>query len=269
MVLLCCPVIAQYNTQSNVTPIDATIILADSVASYDQDGRVAVILSNPDPKPVKGLMIEIKSDAKWVSVQAGKTFTDLRPLKEVEAGKWLLVGQAGKYLGLIVESDPDGPPVLQFIELHLGEIQPEPDPVPDDPGDFESLTAMDRASMLAMAEPRVSDALHRAYLKVSTDPNLKIGDASGLRQATLLELRGVTRPWHLEFSKWDTEANRLGFTDVVRYRAALAAIAEGLKTQTVNQVIQPANRVIQQPGTICIDGVCYPINQVPQRIFRR
>jgi hypothetical protein len=161
--MLCGACFAQYNTQADVTPIDAKIIMADSVVSYDVDGRVAVILENPDTKPSLGLVLSVKSEAKWVNVSAGKSFTELKPLPKIGDEKYLLVGQAGKYLALILESSPDGPPSFQFMELHLGEIQPEPDPVPDQPvGDFKSLENMVRASMNAMNEPRVSNALYAA-----------------------------------------------------------------------------------------------------------
>jgi len=247
--MLCSACFAQYNTQADVTPIESKIIMADSVVSYDVDGRVAVILENPDAKPSLGLVLSVKSEAKWVTVSAGKSFTELKPLPKIGDEKYLLVGQAGKYLALILESSPDGPPAFQFMELHLGEIQPEPDP--DQPvGDFTSLENMVRASVVSMNEPRVSEALFKAYSKVSTDPNLKIGDASGLRQATLLELRGVARPWNFEFAKWDAEAHRLGVGDITRYRAALAAIAAGLKSTQAKQV---------KYRQVCINGVCYMV----------
>jgi hypothetical protein len=244
-----------YNTTAEVTPIASQIVLADGVISYPQGDRVAVVLENPDPKPVLGAVLQITSDAKWVTVQAGASFTDLQPLPEVEPTKWLLVGKAGKYLVLIVESSPDGPPALQFLSVDLGEPQPEPvpdpDPTPEQPGDFAALTKMVAGSVAAMNEPRVATALARVYERVAADPGLQKGDASRARQQALLDLRGVTKPWDQEFAKWDAEARRVGVESLEAYRAAVKAVAVGLVGA------QGVTTSTVQYRQVCVDGKCY------------
>jgi hypothetical protein len=247
-----------YNTTAKVTPIASQIVLADGVISYPQGDRVAVVLENPDPKPVLGAVLQITSDAKWVTVQAGASFTDLQPLPEVEPTKWLLIGKAGKYLVLIVESSPDGPPALQFLSVDLGEPQPTPDPepTPEQPGDFTALSKIVAESAAAMNEPRVATALARVYERVAADPGLQKGDASKARQQALLDLRGVSKPWDQEFTKWDAEARRVGVESLQAYRAAVKAVAVGLagaQSETTSTV---------QYRQVCINGKCYlvPVN---------
>lgn len=255
--MLCGTCFAQYNTQAEVKPIEATIVMADSVVTYPVDGRVAVILEKPDDKSSLGLLLSVKSDAKWVTVQAGKTFVELKPLPQIEPGKYLLVGQAGKYLTMILESSPDGPPAFQFLELTLGEIKPEPedpvDPV-DPPGDFTSVTELVKQSVLAMNEPRVAQPLLAVYSALAAAPTLTFGDASKARQDALLKIRGVQKPWDVEFAKWEAEIKRIGVgTDLVRYREAIKAIAIGLQDAGVTTSTSASIRYRQ----VCIGGVCY------------
>lgn len=259
-VAFCSAAWAQYETKTTITPIESQIFLADSATKYDQGDRVAVILENPDPDPVLGLVLKIESKARWVTVQAGATFTELRALSEVEAGKWLLIGPAGEYLVLIVESDPDGPPAFQFMSVTLGppQLEPEPspgEPAPSPPGDFSTLTTMVKASVEAMAEPRVANHLARVYQRVAADPRLALGDASKARQAALLELRGVSSPWHIEFAKWDAEAERLGTDNLEQYRKAVKAVADGFGS-TPAAIAGSATKPVKY-RQICVNGVCY------------
>jgi hypothetical protein len=251
--LMCSVAVAQYNTQAEVKPIEAQVVMADAATVYQTGERVAVVLQKPDPKPSLGAVLEIKSDAKWVSVQAGPTFESLRALSQIEAGKYLLVGQAGKYLVLIVESSPDGPPVLQFLSVSLGAPQPEPDNPsdPPPPGGFAALTELVKQSVGAMNEPRVASALLQAYSQVAENPGLQLGDASKARQAALLNLRGVTKPWNVEFDKWEAEIKKVGVGDLVKYRESLRAIVAGLKGAGVTAATAVRYR------QVCIDGVCY------------
>jgi hypothetical protein len=251
--MLCGTCFAQYNTQADVKPIEATIVMADSVVTYPVDGRVAVILEKPDAKPSLGLMLAVKSDAKWVTVSAGKSFTDLKPLPQIEPGKYLLVGQSGKYLTMILESSPDGPPAFQFLELTLGEIKPEPDPTPEDPpvGDFSSVTEMVKQSVLAMNEPRVAQPLLAVYSGLAAAPTLTFGDASKARQNALLKIRGVQKPWNIEFAKWEAEIQRIGVGDLTKYREAIKAISLGLQDAGVTTSTAIKYR------QVCVGGVCY------------
>ena len=250
--------LGQYNTTAEVKPIAAQVIMADAVTTYKSGDRVAVILEKPDPKPSLGAILEINTEAKWISVQAGPTFEQLRALTEVEAGKFLLVGQAGKYLVLIVESSPDGPPVIQFLSVSLGTPQPEPEdptdpPVP--PGDFTSVTDMVKQSVLLMNEPRVATALLAAYSRIAESPTLTYGDVSKARQDALLALRGVSRPWDVEFQKWETEIARIGVADPIRYRQSIRAIVSGFRAAGVSGVatVNPTVKYRQ----VCVGGVCY------------
>lgn len=252
--------LGQYNTQADVKPIEATIVMADSVVTYPVDGRVAVVLEKPDPKPSLGLMLEVKSDAKWVTVSSGKSFTELKPLPQIEPGKYLLIGQAGKYLTLILESSPDGPPAFQFLELTLGEIKPEPeDPTdpPTPPADFATVTEMVKQSVVAMNEPRVANALLAAYSSVAESPTLAYGDASTARQNALLALRGVNRPWDVEFAKWEAEVARIGVATPVRYRESLRAIVAGLKAAGASSAAPMTLAPTVKYRQVCVNGVCY------------
>jgi hypothetical protein len=80
---------------------------------------------------------------------------------------------------------------------------------------------------------------------------LQFGDASKARQAALLNLRGVTKPWNTEFDKWEAEIKKVGVGDLVKYRESLRAIVAGLKGAGVTA--STAVRYRQ----VCIDGVCY------------
>lgn len=255
ILLLAESVFGQYNTTAEVKPIAAQVIMADAVTTYKSGDRVAVILEKPDPKPSLGAILEIKTDAKWISVQAGPSFEQLRALTEVEAGKFLLVGQAGKYLVLIVESSPDGPPVIQFLSVSLGTPQPEPEDPPP-PADFAALTEIVKSSVLAMNEPRVAAALLAAYAKVAESPTLALGDGSKARQEALLSIRGVTRPWNVEFAKWEAEAARVGVANPDRYRAAMRAIVTGLRAAGVSGVASTLSPAVKY-RQVCVNGVCY------------
>lgn len=246
---------AQYKTQAVVTPIEAVVQEADAATVYELDKTVAVVLVNPKAKKSLASTIEVTSEAKFVTVSAGTEFTNIQPLKKLSDTEYLLIGDAGKYLVMILESSPDGPASIQFLEIVLGEkpIDPIPDPPP---GNYESLSKVVSEGVAKLNDPKTAMALSKAYQSAIADPNLAIGGAGVYREAALLANGGVTVDWNGLFKLIDAEFVKLQIKTVEEYKAALGVLVKGY-TPSQAQVKTLKMRYVQ----VCQNGVCRLVPQ--------
>lgn len=262
-----------YNTKSDVNPV--VVYHADSAMNYPIGDRVAVLLTNPDKTPKSAVIVEVATQAEFITVQGGKDVFNLVNLPQISAGKWLLSDEPGEYVVFISLSSAGKPPEFIWKKAILGGQPDKPtDPQPDPVADFDSLIATTKSVVSTANDPTTANQLASGYLDIAK-ANVSLDkakeQAKSHRNQTLLARTGESRnvDWNSALSAIDSEFGKLDLSTVEKYQAALKAMSEAMRETAGQQVAQtkvakqmvakapPKTRRWVNTGTVCIGGTCY------------
>jgi hypothetical protein len=193
--------LGQYG-QLTLTVTPKTVLAVESSAPVHLHGDL--ILAEGDATVTKrpAALIALTTDCKFWDVTARRTWSESGELVEIartdETQELILTGEPGEYLVEAIAFDAERGIARASAVVRLGEVTPDPEPVPPGPPapdslpvDFDRLAS--RVNGWAAGVPRRKEyaAIYRAYAdRIANDPTLTVAGAGNLMS---VDLQALTR----------------------------------------------------------------------------
>ena len=184
----------------SVTP--KTVLAVESAEPVNLHGNLILAEGSATVTKRPAALIALTTDCKFWDVTARRTWSESGELVEISrtdgTQELILTGEPGEYLVEAIAFDAERGIARASAVVRLGEVTPDPDPVPPGPPapdslpvDFDRLAS--RVNGWAAGVPRRKEyaAIYRSYAeRIANDPTLTVAGAGNLMS---VDLQALTR----------------------------------------------------------------------------
>jgi hypothetical protein len=193
--------LGQYG-QLALTVTPKTVLTIESSAPVHLHGEILLAEGDATVTKRPAALIALTTDCKFWDVTARRTWSESGELVEIArtdgTQELILTGEPGEYLVEAIAFDAERGIARASAVVRLGEVTPDPEPVPPGPPspdslpvDFDRLAS--RVNGWAAGVPRRKEyaAIYRAYAdRIANDPTLTVAGAGNLMA---LDIQALTK----------------------------------------------------------------------------
>lgn len=224
-----------------------------------------------------GVTLRVATDFKFHRVKLATSEADEIDLPQLSDGRYVFLGQPGRYVVRVVVYDPDRGIDWITQSVTVGKAPVEPDHPPPPPADLARLHQLARELAASIADSPTASALADGMDAIQFN-GLSLDQATAAVRAanaeTLLVRPAPRKDWSGWMQSVDTALLEQQIEQVDHYRAAIAAIVSGLReaartTQPADRTKEPTLLRVEPNPLDCPGGVCLPQQYQSAPLFPR